>query len=149
VLSDEELLALWRASCALEQPYRAFIQTLILSGQRRNEVANLSWREIDFDPKVWVLPKERSKNGRAHVVPLADSVITILRGLPRIADGLVFTLNGRNPIAGFSLIKDRLDALTQMRSIRLGKPTSLALSGLTEWWPMSRKVSPFARSSKP
>jgi integrase len=113
VLSDEELLALWRASCALEQPYRAFIQTLILSGQRRNEVANLSWREIDFDAKVWVLPKERSKNGRAHVVPLADSVITILRGLPRIADGLVFTLNGRNPIAGFSLIKDRLDALTQ------------------------------------
>lgn len=110
VLSDGELVAVWRASAELEVPYGAFTRLLILTGARRNEVANMSWGEIDFEKVVWTLPAARAKNGREHQVPLSDSVADILRALPRVAGSeFVFTLSGRNPITGFSLIKGRLD----------------------------------------
>jgi integrase len=111
-LSDEELKVAWRAAQTLEPPYGAFIKLLILTGQRRNEVAEMRWPEIDLATKRWTLPKERSKNEREHTVPLSDSAVAILRALPRIGDSdLIFTINGRNRITAFHLIKQRLDAL--------------------------------------
>ncbi len=112
VLSDEELQAVWRASEALSQPYREFVQLLILCGQRRSEVGELKWSEIDLEAKLWVLPKERAKNGCQHEIPLSDSAVEILRAVPRIAGSeYVFTLSGQLPIQGFYLIKKRLDDL--------------------------------------
>jgi integrase len=112
ILSDDELKAVWRASEALDQPYREFVQLVILSGQRRSEVAEMRWSEIDLDARLWTLPKERAKNGCQHEIPLSDSAVEILRGLPRIAESdFVFTISGRRPICGFSPVKRRLDAL--------------------------------------
>jgi len=112
VLSDEELEAVWQAAETLEPPYGAFIKLLVLTGARRNEVADMTWRELDLDAKRWTLPKERSKNEREHVVPLSDSAVAILKAVPRIGEGdLVFTLNGRSRITGFHRTKQRLDAL--------------------------------------
>jgi len=110
-LSDAELMAVWRAAQELGQPYTEFTQLLILTGQRRNEVARLPWREIDLDAKLWTLPKERAKNKRENQIPLSDPVIAILRGLPRIADSeFVLTISGDRPMTAFTLIKQRLDA---------------------------------------
>jgi integrase len=112
VLSDAELKAAWQAADGLEQPYSEFIKLLILTGQRRSEVAEMRWSEIDLDAKLWTLPKERAKNHRQHEIPLSDSAAALLRGLPRIAEsGVVFTLNGSNAITAFALTKKRLDAL--------------------------------------
>jgi len=110
VLSDDEFAALWRASEGLETPYTEFIKLLILTGQRRAEVARLSWREIDLEAKLWTLPATRAKNGRQHEIPLSDQAVEILRSLPRIAGAeFVFTISGRRPITAFTLIKRRLD----------------------------------------
>jgi integrase len=112
VLSDDELVGVWRAAVGLEQPYGAFIKLLILTGARRTEVAEMTWQELDLAANLWTLPKERSKNEREHTVPLADSAVEILRGLPRIADsGLIFTLNGRKRITGFHRTKQNIDAV--------------------------------------
>jgi integrase len=112
VLSDEELKAVWQAAGALGHPYSTFVMLLILTGARRNEVAEMTWRELDFATKIWTLPKERSKNEREHTVPLSDPAVEILKAVPRIADSdLVFTLNGRNRITAFHLTKQRLDVL--------------------------------------
>lgn len=112
ILSDAELAAVWRATETLDDPYGAFVRILVLSGQRRTEVAGIRWSEIDLEAKVWILPGARAKNAREHQIPLSDSAIEILRALPRIAGSdLIFTLNGRNRITGFSLVKDRLDEL--------------------------------------
>jgi integrase len=111
VLADEELKAVWEAAESLEQLHAAFIKLLILTGARRNEVAEMAWREVDLDAKLWTLPKERSKNDREHTVPLSDSAVEILRTLPRImGSDLAFTLNGHSRITGFSRVKDRIDA---------------------------------------
>jgi integrase len=110
-LSDGELKAVWEAAQRLEQPYAAFVKLLILTGARRGEIAEMRWQEIDLAGKLWTLPGTRTKNGVEHVVPLSDSAVAILTGLPRIAGSApVLTLNGRNSITGFHLLKQRLDA---------------------------------------
>jgi integrase len=112
ILSDEELKAVWEAADALEPVYAGFIKLLILTGQRRSEVANLSWSEIDLDAKLWTLPAARAKNSIEHSIPLSDQAADILRSLPRIAGSeFVFTINGRNPIRGTHLVKRRIEKL--------------------------------------
>jgi integrase len=112
ILSDAELAAVWRAAEGLETPYNGFIKLLILTGARRSEVAEMMWREIDFDAKLWTLPAARAKNATEHQIPLSNSTIDVLRALPRIAGSdLVFTLSGRVPIRGFHVVKTRVDAL--------------------------------------
>jgi integrase len=112
VLTDGELKAVWEAAEAIGWPFGPMVQLLMLTGQRRSEVAGMGWAEIDFDARTWTLPKERSKNSRAHAIPLSQQAIAILRALPRIAgkQGLVFTTSGETSISGHSRAKDRLDA---------------------------------------
>jgi integrase len=72
----------------------------------------MRWAEIDLENRVWLLPKERAKNGVEHSIPLSDQAAEILKALPRIAGSdFVLTLNGRNPIRGTPLIKRRIDKL--------------------------------------
>src|SRR5262249_32006913 len=100
-----------RAAEAMGWPFGPCVQLLILTAQRREEVARMRWHEVDLDGAVWVLPSERAKNGREHEVALAPSAVQILRGLPgRAGIDLVFTRNGRAPITSFSHAKRSLDA---------------------------------------
>jgi integrase len=85
------------------------VRLLILTGQRREEVATMRWPDIDFDAACWTLPRSSTKNNRAHEVPLAPAALSILKALPKLHDELVFTTNGRVPVAGFSMAKRRLD----------------------------------------
>ncbi len=73
VLSDSELKAIW--SAVGDDHYGAIIKLLLLTGQRANEMAGLRWSEVDFDRGVILLPAERTKNGRAHQVPMSDTVV--------------------------------------------------------------------------
>jgi integrase len=115
VLSDAELLTLWRVADGIAWPFGYVLQLLILTGQRRDEVAAMRWSEIDLDKRTWIIPRERSKNGIAHEVPLSDPVMAILESLPRIMAGgraseFVFTSTGASPVSGFSRAKLRVDA---------------------------------------
>jgi len=49
----------------------------MLTGQRREEGA-LSWAEVDLDKRELLLPAERTKNHRPHVVPLSDDALALL-----------------------------------------------------------------------
>ena len=111
VLSDDELRLFWQATGAAGYPFGPLFRLLLLTGQRRDEVAAMTWSEIDLDGATWSIPKERSKNGRAHDVPLPGAAVEILKGLPRVADrDLVFSTTGRTPVSGYSRAKERLDA---------------------------------------
>jgi integrase len=109
--SDDELRQIWQAADTLGYPFGPCIQMLILTGARRSEVGGMRWSEIDPTLTTWTLPKERAKNGVAHVLPLSTAAREILQALPRF-DGsdFVFTLNGATPIRGFARFKVRLDA---------------------------------------
>jgi integrase len=108
-LSPDELAKVWQGTYKVSDPFGTFFRMLILTGQRRNEVAGARWEEIDFAKNEWTIPAERAKNGKTHLVHLPASP-DILSGLPRM-DGseFVFTTTGQTPISGFSKAKAMLD----------------------------------------
>ena len=78
-----------------------------------DEVAQMCWPEVDFDKREWVIPAERSKSKREHIVPLPNAAVEILENLPRFTDGdYVFTTTaGSRPVSAFSKAKVRIDQL--------------------------------------
>ncbi len=95
ILSDEELAAVWRATDGLKYPAQQFARFLILTGQRRDDVRLMHWREIDLGRGDWTIPLERYKSDRAHLVPLTDAMIEMLRAMPfRNRGGYVLSPNG-------------------------------------------------------
>lgn len=111
ILSDAELRAAWRAGEALGYPYGPLFRLLILTGQRKSEVAEARWSEFDLAKKLWVIPAERMKADAAHVVPLSDDAVAMLKELPTFKSGdyLFSTTFGKAPVNGFSKSKIRLD----------------------------------------
>lgn len=108
VLTDDELRVMWQASEAMGWPFGGMFQLLALTGQRREEVSAMKWREVSGD--VWTLPRGRVKTDKEHEVPLSPSAVALLEGLPRVdGAGYVFTTNGERPVSGFSKAKDALD----------------------------------------
>jgi hypothetical protein len=102
-LDDAEITLFWHACEDLGWPFGPLFKLLLLTGQRRDEVAEAPWSEFDLDRALWTLPRERTKNDRSHVVHLSPAAVGILRGLPRIGvKGLVFTTNGETSVSGFS-----------------------------------------------
>jgi integrase len=81
VLSDEELGTIWRA-CG-EDDYGKITRLLILTGARRSEIGGLKWSEIDLDAGTITLPKERTKNGREHTLPITEMMREVLDDVPR------------------------------------------------------------------
>jgi integrase len=107
VLTDQELAALWRACGLVPYPHGPFTKILLLTAQRRSEVAGMRWSEIEG--AEWVLPGQRTKNGRAHAVPLSAAAQAVLDSIPRIEGDFVFTITGKAPIMGFSEAKAAID----------------------------------------
>ena len=78
VLTESEICSLWTASDQIGHPFGPFVKLLILTGQRRSEVAGMSWSEIDADKRIWTLPGDRTKNGETHTLPLSPQVWAII-----------------------------------------------------------------------
>ncbi len=110
-LGDDELAVVWKGASALGFPFGPFFQLAILLGARRNELSGMKWSEIDFDKAIWTIPKERSKNGQMHELPLASQVVALLESLPRFDGQFVFS-SGDTPVSGHSKAKQRLDKST-------------------------------------
>jgi integrase len=110
VLTDEEIRLVWRAADAVGFPFGPAVQLLLLTGQRRDEVARMVRAEVEGD--LWTIPAPRTKNSLEHLVPLSAAAQQILRSVPRIegAAGYVFTRTGTAPISDYSSSKARLDA---------------------------------------
>jgi integrase len=111
VLSDAELRALWLASEG-DGPFGAAMQMLILCGGRRNEVSQMKWDEIDEERRIWKLPGARSKNARAHEIPLSEQAWALIQSQPRIYPDtpFVFSADGKKPVTGWDKAKVRISA---------------------------------------
>jgi integrase len=132
VLSDDELRWLWQACEEAGWPFGPLVKLLILTAQRRNEVAGMTWAEVDFAKGLWTIPRHKAKNDRVHEVQLSEAAIAVLRSLPRIGDGLVFTTTGETAVSGFSKSKRRLDAaMLRAKRLELGAHNGDAIPGWT------------------
>ncbi|AOL23986.1 Site-specific recombinase XerD [Erythrobacter litoralis] len=135
-LTEAELRALWVATDPASRgnernkagrlaahpsmfPWGAYFRLLLLTGQRRGEVAGMRWADIDLKARTWSLASTATKSARAHLVPLPPAAVALLEALPRLSatvDGkdvpspYVLTTNGAAPISMFSKPKGWLDA---------------------------------------
>jgi integrase len=133
VLSAAEIEALWRAWDRMEWPFGPMLKLLLLTGQRRDEVASIRWSDIrprkdeqatpagDFTAIewVWTLPRESTKGDRSHEVPDSGMAMAILGEVPRVNSPYVFPARGNNEryATGYSR----------------GKARSAELSGVADW----------------
>jgi integrase len=96
--ADDNLLrnkVLWQSFEGLETPMAAFYKLRLLTAQRGGEVGAMRWRDVDLDAGWWTIPAGSSKNKLAHRVPLAPSVVTLLKTVKQTAaTGALFVLAG-------------------------------------------------------
>ena len=120
VLADDEIMTLWAAWDQMMWPWGPFCKLLLVTAQRRDEVAHMRWPDFDLgDAKRWTLPRELTKNDRAHEVPLSPLAVDIIESCPRFdwsdyvfASRLADTDNDR-PVSGFGGAKARTEVLTE------------------------------------
>ncbi len=117
ILSDAEIVALWRATEKLGGAFAKCCRILLLTGMRRDEAGLLRWRELDGD--FACLPATRIKSNRDMKVALSGTAKAIVEGMPRFDQcDYVFTTNGKSPISGWSKAKDRI---TELMKAELGE----------------------------
>ena len=109
-LSHDEIRLLWLPCDQEPHPWGALFRVLLLTGQRRGEVARMQWGDIDADG-VWRLSS--TKNGERHDVPLPQAAVDLIDALPRLGP-FVFSTRGDTP------------------ALSLGKPTARLTSRMAE-----------------
>ena len=108
VLSDEEIRIVWPV-LGHTGTFGALVKMLLLTGQRRDEVANMNHAEIDNDG-IWVIPAERYKTKRANHVPLSKVALALIGSQAKSGDcGLIFPSRAKTPYSGFTKSKAKLD----------------------------------------
>jgi integrase len=129
VLTEDELVWIWRGLEGFPAPFGHLFKVLLLTGQRRSEVAGMRWdelRELGKDVALWDLPASRTKNGQAHLVPLAPVVQAVLAAVPRTSP-FAFTTTNSTAVSGFSKAKRLWDVRIADLRNREGLPP------LTSW----------------
>ena len=110
-------------------PYGGIVEFLALTGQRREEVAGVTWHELDLAQRVWTLPKVRTKNAKEHVVHLSETSIAVLQRTEKLQP-FVFSVLGTKPFQEFSRAKRRLDQLSGVTEWRLHDLRRTCVSGM-------------------
>ena len=79
VYSEDEIRALWKAFEEQAEPVQSLFKMLLICGQRSAETRGMRW--TDINDAIWSIPKELTKAGRPHYVPLPEMATEILESL--------------------------------------------------------------------
>ena len=81
VLTEEEIKMFWFGldKAKMSDATKLVLRLLLITAQRKGEVSQAEWSEIDLRNMWWTIPKERSKNERIHRVPLSPMAVDIFR----------------------------------------------------------------------
>jgi integrase len=129
VLTNLELRAIWTA-CGDLGLFGGPVKMMLATAQRRSEVGETTWREIDKEQRVWRLARERTKAARAHEVPLSDLALAILDETPKVSDFVFASGRAAGAVNGWSKAKRRLDDLAAKKLLELAPETD---GMLREW----------------
>jgi integrase len=118
VLTNDELIRIWEAADYTAYPWGPFYKLLLLTLQRRDEVAGMQWCELDHRSREWIIPGSRTKNGKEHLVhlsPMAWEIVdNLAKNAPKMLEGrfaspFVFPATDATYITGYSKAKTALD----------------------------------------
>jgi integrase len=88
VLTDIELATVLLESRKTPYPFGTIVELLILTGQRRGEIAALRWEWIDDETKTITLPSSITKNKRPHTLPYGELTAALFAATPRVGEYL-------------------------------------------------------------
>jgi integrase len=107
-LLDHEIKAIWEAAEDSPTLFSRMVQLLLLTACRRDEVADM--RRSEIEGTCWTIPSSRYKTKIDVEIPLSPAAMKVLEAIERIGrSDLVFTLNGRTSIKGFTVWKRDFD----------------------------------------
>jgi integrase len=129
VLTNNELVSVIRAARQIGGAYGGIVEMLVLTGQRREEVAQMVGDEIDFNSQTWTLPGSRTKNGKPHIVHLSEACIKLIKRASR-SGSYVFSISGARPFQNFTNAKRVLDELSGVTGWRLHDLRRTCVSGM-------------------
>lgn len=111
VLDDNELASIVLAARRIAGPYGGIVEFLALTGQRREEVAQMRRTDLDTDQRLWTVPKTLAKNKKVHLVHLSTQALAVLQRQDQAGE-YVFSSTGDKAFQGFSKAKRELDQLS-------------------------------------
>lgn len=131
VLSDDEIRAMWPQVSEIGDLARI----ALLTAQRRNSIASMRWRDIDFDRAAWVIPASDMKSGTLHEVPLSATALAIIERRPQLGGPYVFGVgtDGERPFNGFSNGVEILRRPASPSSPGKGPPPKATDDSLSPW----------------
>lgn len=86
VLSDIEIVAVYRSALEHADTFSSIVALLLLSGQRRSEIGSLRWEWIDSEERTIAFPASITKNKRAHTIPYGIAATVILDRVPHYSE---------------------------------------------------------------
>jgi len=108
VLNDIEIAALWRAA-EDRSDFNLIMRMLLWTGARRSEVGGMRWSELSGGS--WLVPPERTKNGRPLELPLPRQAADAIACWPRVVGkDTLFGIWSSSGFSGWSAAKAKLDA---------------------------------------
>jgi len=137
-LKPEEIRSVLLACDAMGYPAGWYIKMMLYTGQRRDEVRELPWAEIDESAGNWMLAPERNGKGkRLHLVPLPTQVRAMLSHVRKIQPPgreFVWTSSHKpnRPYSSSHEPKQRLDALSGVKDWHLHDLRHTVRTGLSE-----------------
>ena len=129
VLTDPELAAVIIAARQMPPPYGRIVEFLALTGQRREEVAQLRWEELDEKTRTWTIPASRTKNKKAHIVHISELAWKVIEACLRGAPYVFSTATGKR-FQSFGKEKRAIDKLTSVIGWRLHDLRRTIVSGM-------------------
>ncbi len=114
-LTDDELRRIWNSAPGCHPSFYRIVRLLVVTGQRREEVSSVDWKELDRPARLWTLPAERAKNGEPNSIPLCDLAVEELDAIAGGTDwpkkGRVFPTASGASFSGFAKGKSKIDEL--------------------------------------
>jgi len=112
-LSDGELGRIWLQALKCHRCFGPIVRLLIVTGQRREEIAGLHWEELDRDQRELKLSGDRTKNGEPTSIPLSDLAMAVLDRVARAErwprHGRVFPTSSGAGFTAYAKEKKKLD----------------------------------------
>ncbi|WFR99555.1 tyrosine-type recombinase/integrase [Rhizobium tumorigenes] len=106
-LSAEEIKVYLLAAHETPYPFGPFAKALLFTVQRKLDVGEARWSEMDLKNRLWIIPEERYKSQADQLVPLSDQMMGLLEDLKatqseRHGDYIFSSSNGQRPMNSYS-----------------------------------------------